>query len=77
MRERSHIVGDTGLFSKRAELYDASFMGLPLFALSRCPSMDLEGHRFVDFVGSVGAILLSYAAPDETHAVRQLWVPPT
>lgn len=70
-RARSVISGGTGLLSKRSELFDAK--SWPAY-FSRCAGAevwDLQGRRLVDFAGGVGAILLGYADPDVTAAVRR------
>jgi len=68
---QSVISRGTGLLSKRAESFDAK--GWPSY-FSRCAGSevwDLQDRRYVDFAGGVGAILLGYADPDVTDAVRR------
>ncbi len=70
-RARTVISGGTGLLSKRAEMFDAK--SWPSY-FSRCSGSevwDLNDRRYVDFAGGVGAILLGYADPDVTAAVRR------
>lgn len=70
-RARTVISGGTGLLSKRAEMFDAK--SWPSY-FSRCAGSevwDLNDRRYVDFAGGVGAILLGYADPDVTAAVRR------
>jgi glutamate-1-semialdehyde 2,1-aminomutase len=70
-RARAVIAGGTGLMSKRAEMFDAR--GWPAY-FSRCAGAevwDLEGRRHLDFTGGVGAVLLGYADPEVTAAVRR------
>jgi glutamate-1-semialdehyde 2,1-aminomutase len=70
-RARTVISGGTGLLSKRAEMFDAKQW--PSY-FSRCAGSevwDLEGRRYVDFAGGIGAILLGYADPDVSAAVRR------
>ncbi|WP_414660622.1 aminotransferase class III-fold pyridoxal phosphate-dependent enzyme [Horticoccus sp. 23ND18S-11] len=70
-RARTVISGGTGLLSKRAEMFDAKTW--PSY-FSRCAGSevwDLNDRRYVDFAGGVGAILLGYADPDVTAAVRR------
>ena len=70
-RARAVISGGTGLMSKRAEMFDAQ--SWPSY-FSRCSGSevwDLNDRRYIDFAGGVGAILLGYADPDVTAAVRR------
>ena len=65
------VSGGTGLLSKRAELYDPK--SWPSY-FSKCLGSDVwdaTGRRFVDFTGGVGAVLLGYADPDVTRAVKR------
>lgn len=68
---KQKISGGTGLLSKRAELFDPQ--SWPSY-FSRClgsEAWDLEGRRYIDFAGGVGAILLGYADHDVTSAVKR------
>lgn len=68
---KSVISRGTGLLSKHAELFDAQ--GWPSY-FSRCSGSDvwdLQGRRYLDFAGGIGAILLGYADPDVNAAVRR------
>lgn len=65
------VSGGTGLLSKRAELYDPK--SWPAY-FSKCLGADvwdLTGRHFIDFTGGVGAVLLGYADPDVTRAVKR------
>jgi len=68
---KSKISCGTGLMSKRAELFDPASWPSYFSRCSGCEVWDLEGRRYVDFAGGVGAILLGYADPDVTRAVRR------
>jgi glutamate-1-semialdehyde aminotransferase len=68
---KSKISCGTGLMSKRAELFDPVSWPAYFSRCSGCEVWDLEGRRYVDFAGGVGAILLGYADPDVTRAVRR------
>jgi glutamate-1-semialdehyde 2,1-aminomutase len=70
-RARTVISGGTGLLSKRAEMFDAKSWPSYFSRCSGCEVWDLNDRRYVDFAGGVGAILLGYADPDVTAAVRR------
>lgn len=70
-RARTVISGGTGLLSKRAEMFDAQSWPAYFSRCSGCEVWDLSGQRYIDFAGGVGAILLGYADPDVTAAVRR------
>lgn len=70
-RARNVISGGTGLLSKRAEMFDAQAWPAYFSRCSGCEVWDLDGRRYVDFAGGVGAILLGYADRDVTAAVRR------
>lgn len=70
-RARTVISGGTGLLSKRAEMFDAAAWPAYFSRCSGCEVWDLDGRRYVDFAGGVGAILLGYADPDVNAAVRR------
>lgn len=68
---REKISCGTGLMSKRAESFDA--VTWPSY-FSRCAGphiWDMNGRRFVDFTGGVGAILLGHADPEVNAAVHR------
>lgn len=70
-RARKVISGGTGLLSKRAEMFDAQAWPAYFSRCSGCEVWDLEGRRYVDFAGGVGAIFLGYADNEVTAAVRR------
>jgi glutamate-1-semialdehyde 2,1-aminomutase len=70
-KARSVISGGTGLLSKRAEMFDAKSWPSYFSRCAGCEVWDLNDRRYVDFAGGVGAILLGYADPDVTAAVRR------
>ncbi len=68
---KTKISCGTGLLSKRAHLFDPQTW--PSY-FSRCKGADvwdLEGRRYVDFTGGVGAILLGHADDDVNAAVHR------
>ncbi len=68
---KTHVACGTGLMSKRKEQFDEQ--SWPTF-FSRCHGAevwDLEGRRFVDFAGGVGAILLGYGDKTIERALRR------
>ncbi len=69
-RAKTRISCGTGLLSKRAHLYDPTW---PSY-YSRCEGADvwdLEGRRFIDFTGGVGAILLGHGDDTVNAAVKR------
>ena len=70
-RARQVISGGTGLLSKRAEMFDAQQWPSYFSRCSGCEVWDLEDRRYLDFAGGIGAVLLGYADPDVTAAVRR------
>ncbi|MBI2498243.1 MAG: aminotransferase class III-fold pyridoxal phosphate-dependent enzyme [Opitutae bacterium] len=70
-RARTVISGGTGLMSKRAEMFDAKSWPSYFSRCAGCEVWDLEDRRYVDFAGGIGAVLLGYADPDVTSAVRR------
>ena len=66
---RETISGGTGLLSKRAELYDPEQWPSYFSRASGCEVWDLNGKRYIDFAGGIGAVLLGYADPDVNAAV--------
>ena len=68
---KSKISCGTGLLSKRAHVFDAQ--SWPSY-FSRCQGADiwdLDGRRYTDFTGGVGAILLGHADPEVNAAVHR------
>ncbi len=68
---KTHVACGTGLMSKRKEQFDEK--SWPAF-FSRCHGAevwDLDGRRFVDFAGGVGAILLGYGDKTIERALRR------
>ena len=68
---REVISGGTGLLSKRAEMFEARTWPAYFSRCSGCEVWDLSGRQYLDFTGGVGAVLLGYADPDVTAAVRR------
>lgn len=68
---RSVISGGTGLLSKRAEMFSSKEWPAYFSRCSGCEVWDMEGRRYIDFAGGIGAILLGYADPDVTKAVHR------
>jgi len=70
-RAKERISCGTGLLSKRAHLFDERTW--PSY-FSRCKGADvwdLEGQRYTDFTGGVGAILLGHSDDDVNAAVHR------
>ena len=68
---RDVISCGTGLLSKRAEMFEPKHW--PSY-FSRCRGAevwDLSDRRYLDFAGGIGAVLLGYADPDVTAAIRR------
>jgi glutamate-1-semialdehyde 2,1-aminomutase len=67
---REVITGGTGLLSKRAEQFNA---GWPTFfsKSSGCEVWDLNGRKYIDCAGGIGAVLLGYGDEDVTKAVTR------
>ena len=67
---REVISGGTGLLSKRAEQFNAHW---PVF-FSRsagCEVWDLNGRKYIDCAGGIGAVLLGYGDEEVTKAVTR------
>lgn len=67
---KSVIPGGTGLLSKRAEQFNRDW---PTF-FSRsagCEVWDLNGRKYIDCAGGIGAVLLGYADEEVTAAVTR------
>ncbi|MCE7917766.1 MAG: aminotransferase class III-fold pyridoxal phosphate-dependent enzyme, partial [Nitrosomonas sp. PRO5] len=67
---RSVISGGTGLLSKRAEMFHREWPSY-FSKASGCTVWDLEGQRYLDFAGGIGAVLLGYADEDVNKAVNR------
>ncbi|MEQ1862436.1 MAG: aminotransferase class III-fold pyridoxal phosphate-dependent enzyme [Chthoniobacteraceae bacterium] len=70
-RAKTRISCGTGLLSKRAHLFDP--VTWPSY-FSRCKGADiwdLDGRRFTDFTGGVGAILLGHGDDEVNAAVKR------
>ncbi len=68
---RQIISGGTGLLSKRPEMFGAP--NWPVY-YSRCAGSevwDMNGRRYIDFAGGIGAVLIGYADPDINAAVQR------
>jgi glutamate-1-semialdehyde 2,1-aminomutase len=64
------ISGGTGLLSKRAEQFNA---GWPVF-FSRstgCEVWDINGRKYIDCAGGIGAVLLGYADKEVTASITR------
>lgn len=70
-RARAVISGGTGLLSKRAEMFDPQQWPSYFSRCSGCQVWDLADRRYLDFAGGIGAVLLGYADPEVTDAVRR------
>lgn len=70
-RARNVISGGTGLLSKRAESFDNTEWPAYFSKSAGCEVWDLQDRRYIDFAGGIGAVLLGYADPDVTAAVRR------
>jgi len=68
---REVIAGGTGLLSKRSEMFDGRDWPSYFSRCSGCEVWDLSGRRYLDFAGGIGAVVLGYADPDVTAAVRR------
>ncbi len=68
---REKISCGTGLMSKRAESFDPVTWPTYFSRARGSHVWDLQGQRFLDFTGGVGAILLGYADPEVNAAVRR------
>lgn len=68
---REVISGGTGLLSKRAEMFDETKWPAYFSKASGCEVWDMDGKRYIDFAGGIGAVLLGYADPDVNAAVHQ------
>ncbi|OJY91164.1 MAG: hypothetical protein BGP14_06470 [Sphingobacteriales bacterium 44-15] len=67
---KSVIAGGTGLLSKRSEQFNAEW---PTFfsKSSGCEVWDLNGRKYIDCAGGIGAVLLGYGDEDVSKAVTR------
>lgn len=70
-KAREVIAGGTALLSKRAEMHDVDTWPTYYSRCSGSEVWDLDGQRYVDFLGGVGSILLGYSDPDVNAAVKR------
>ncbi len=68
---RQVISGGTGLLSKRAEMFDSDQWPAYFSRSAGCEVWDMEGRRYLDFAGGIGAVLLGYADADVNAAVQR------
>ncbi|WP_236973688.1 aminotransferase class III-fold pyridoxal phosphate-dependent enzyme [Membranihabitans maritimus] len=68
---RKVIAGGTGLMSKRSEMFDEENWPAYYSKCKGCEVWDLDGRKFIDFVGGVGSIMLGYADPDVNASVTR------
>lgn len=68
---KTQIPGGTGLLSKRAEMYDVDTWPAFFERAKGAYVWDLDGRRYIDFAGGVGAVLLGYADPEVVAAARR------
>lgn len=68
---RGVISGGTGLLSKRAEMFGSESWPAYFTRSSGCEVWDLEGRRYIDFAGGIGAVLLGYADEEVTAAIQR------
>lgn len=69
-RAREVISCGTGLLSKRASMFGDGHWPSYFSRCEGCEVWDLSGRKYVDFAGGIGAVLLGYADPDVTIAVK-------
>ncbi len=65
------ISAGTGLLSKRAEMYDPKYWPSYFSRCKGCEVWDMEGKRYLDFAGGIGAVLLGYSDPEVNGAVQR------
>lgn len=70
-RARTVISSGTGLLSKRAEMFGVKDWPAYFSRCSGCEVWDVDGRRYVDFVGGIGGVLLGYADEDVSRAVQK------
>ena len=68
---REKISCGTGLQSKRAESFDPATWPSYFSRASGSHIWDMQGRKFLDFTGGVGAILLGHSDPDVNAAVHR------
>ncbi len=70
-RAKTKISGGTGLLSKRAHLFDPQSWPAYFSRAKGASVWDLDGKRYTDFTGGVGAILLGHADDEVNAAVKR------
>ena len=70
-RAKEVVSCGTGLLSKRAEMFDVKQWPSYFSRSSGCEVWDLEGKRYLDFAGGIGAVFLGYADPAVNAALRR------
>jgi len=68
---KTKISGGTGLLAKRAHMFDPQTWPSYFSRVKGVDVWDLDGRRFTDFTGGVGAILLGHADDDVNAAVHR------
>lgn len=68
---KTKISGGTGLLAKRAHLFDPQTWPSYFSRVKGVDAWDLDGRRFTDFTGGVGAILLGHADGEVNAAVHR------
>ncbi len=68
---KKKISGGTSLISKRAELFDPKTWPSYFSRCSGSDVWDMNGKRYTDFAGGVGAVVLGYSDPDVNAAVKR------
>jgi len=68
---REVICGGTALMSKQAEMFNLEVWPAYYSKCQGCEVWDIDGKRYVDFVGGVGSVLLGYADPDVNAAIQR------
>jgi glutamate-1-semialdehyde 2,1-aminomutase len=68
---KAKISCGTGLLAKRAESFDPATWPSYFSRCSGAQIWDMNGRRFADFTGGVGAILLGYSDPEVNAAVHR------
>lgn len=68
---RKVIAGGTALLSKHAEMFDQTSWPAYYSKSQGCEVWDMDGKRYIDFVGGVGSVLLGYADPDVNAAIQR------
>lgn len=68
---KTKISGGTGLLAKRAHMFDPQTWPSYFSRVKGADVWDLDGRRYTDFTGGVGAILLGHADNDVNAAVHR------